>query len=90
MAAANEGLHNFHDFCKRLDSALDDPPADNKSNKTSGQEKGNMKRSRNNSNSEDKKHYCMLHRHKTGVTGLDFEKDLAVQQYIQFIIFDVL
>ena len=36
-------LRDFQDFCKHLESALDDPPADNKSNKTSGQEKGNKK-----------------------------------------------
>ena len=36
-------LRDFQDFCEHLESALDDPPADNKSNKTSGQEKGNKK-----------------------------------------------
>ena len=55
-------LCNFQDFCKHLESALDAPPADNRSNKTPRQEK-NKKRCQNNSNNEDKKHYCMLHGH---------------------------
>ena len=32
-------LRKLQDFCKRLESAFDDPPANNKSNKTSRQEK---------------------------------------------------
>ena len=56
-------LRDFQDFCKRLESALDDPPVDNKSNKTSGQEKGNKERHQNNHSNKDKKHFCMLHGH---------------------------
>ena len=53
-------LCNFQDFCKRLKSALDDPPpVDNKSNKTPGKEKGNKKCLHNNSNNKDKK--SLLH-----------------------------
>ena len=56
-------LHNFQN-CEYLESALDDPPADNRSNKTPGQEKGNKKRRQNNNNNKDKKNFCMLHGHK--------------------------
>ena len=56
-------LHDFQDFCKRLESALDDPPVDNKSNKTSRQEKGNKKFRQNNNNNKDKNNFCMLHGH---------------------------
>ena len=58
-------LRNFQDFCERLESALDDPPADNKSNKMS-REKGNKKgcqNNNNNNNNKDKNHFCMLHGH---------------------------
>ena len=48
-------LCSFQDYCKRLEAALDDPPADNKSNKTSGKENGNKKRSQNNNNNKGKK-----------------------------------
>ena len=54
-------LRNFQDFCKLLEATLDDPPADNRSNKTSGQEKGTKKRRWNNNNNKDKINHCMLH-----------------------------
>ena len=38
---------------------MDDPLADDKSNKTSG-EKGNKKRCQSNNNNKDKKNFCML------------------------------
>ena len=41
---------------------MDNPVTNNKSNKTSGQEKGNNKRCHNN-NVKDKKYFCMLHGH---------------------------
>ena len=56
-------LHDFQDFCERLESTLDDPPADNKSNKMSGQEKGNKKLCHNKNNDKDKNQFCMLHGH---------------------------
>ena len=56
-------LHNFQDFCERLGSALEDPPADNKSNKTSRQEKENKKCCQKKSNIKDKKHYYTLYGH---------------------------
>ena len=56
-------LGNFRDFCERLESALDDHPADNKSNKTYGQERGNKKRYWNNSNNKGKRYYCIFHGH---------------------------
>ena len=42
---------------------MDDPPADNRTNKTPEQEKSNTKRHQNNNNNKDKKYFCMLHRH---------------------------
>ena len=56
-------LRYFQDVCKRLESALNNPVTDDKSNKMSRQEKGNKKRRRNNKD-EDKKHFCMLHEKK--------------------------
>ena len=47
-------LHDFQDFCKRLEATLNDPPADNKSNKMSGQEKGTKKHYCNNNNKHKK------------------------------------
>ena len=54
-------LGNFQDFCERLESALDKPVMDNKSNKMSGQEKGNKKRRQNNNNDKKKNTFacCM-------------------------------
>ena len=46
-------LRDFQNFCERLESALDDPVMDDKSNETSRQEKGNKKR-RCNNNDEGK------------------------------------
>ena len=43
-------LRNFKDFCKRLESALDDPPTDNRSNKMPGEEKSNNESHQNNNN----------------------------------------
>ena len=56
-------LCGFQDFCEHLESASEYPEAENKSNKKSGQEKGNEKLCWNNSNNKDKKHYCVLHGH---------------------------
>ena len=55
-------LSDFQDFCERLESALDDPPADNKFNKTPRQDK-KKKFCQNNNNNKNKKHYCIMHRH---------------------------
>ena len=49
-------LRDFQDLCERQESASDDPPLDNKSNKTSGQEKSNKKRCWDNNNNKDKKY----------------------------------
>ena len=56
-------LLGFQNFWERLESALDKPVMDDKSNKTSGQDKGNNKLCQNNNNDDDKKHLCMLHGH---------------------------
>ena len=56
-------LRDFQDFCERLESALDKPVTDNKSNKMSWQEKDNKKRRWNNNNDKVKKQFCMLHGH---------------------------
>ena len=47
-------LRDFQDFCDRLEAALDDPPADNKSNKTSKKEKDNKKHCQNHNNDKEK------------------------------------
>ena len=55
-------LRDFQDFCARLESALEESPAYNKSNKISGQENGHKKHCRNNNNNKgSQKHYYMLH-----------------------------
>ena len=56
-------LHDFQDFWECLESALDDPPADNRFNKMSGQEKSNKTRCHNNNTNKDKNYFCMLHGH---------------------------
>ena len=56
-------MHDFQDFCNRLESVLKDPTVDNKSNKTSIQEKGNKKCCQNNRNNKDNEYYFMLHGH---------------------------
>ena len=61
-------LCNFQDFYKHLKAALDVPPMDNRSNKTSRQEKINKKLHRNNNNNKDKKYFCMLHGHNPAHT----------------------
>ena len=56
-------LHNFQDFCEWLEAALDDPPADNRSTKTSIQEKGTKKSHWSNNNDKDKNYFYMLRGH---------------------------
>ena len=53
-------LQDFQDFCKHLDSALDNQVTDNKSNKMS-REKNNKKIHRNNKNNKGKRTFaCCL------------------------------
>ena len=54
-------LRDFQNFCERLESALDDPVTDDKSNKMCGQEKGS-KNSVGTTKMKEK-HFCMLHGH---------------------------
>ena len=55
-------LRDFQDFCERLESALDKPVMDNKSNKTSGQENGNKKCCCNNNNKDKNISACCMKR----------------------------